>query len=105
VVKINGSEVYATPRAEYEVRFVEEDGSSVIEEGRYYYNESVVVPADPIKAATAEYTYTFSGWDDGENEYGSGTLPVVTKDVTYRATYKESKNSYTVTIVSSDVNS
>ncbi len=34
------------------------------------------------------YVYTFSGWTDGTNSYGlTDTLPDVTDDVTYTATF------------------
>ena len=42
----------------------------------------------PVKAEDESYTYTFSGWSDGTNTYGvSDTLPAVTADVTYTATF------------------
>ena len=42
----------------------------------------------PEKAQDANYTYTFSGWNDGQTTYGlSDTLPAVSGDVTYTATY------------------
>ena len=51
----------------------------------------------PTKAATAQYTYAFSGWTDGENTYGlTDTLPTVTADVTYTATFSETTNTYTI---------
>lgn len=55
-----------------------------------------VVPthADPTKAATAEWTYTFAGWN---------TTPVaVTGDATYKATFNKTKNSYTITWLMDD---
>ena len=45
----------------------------------------------PTKDADAQYTYTFSGWTDGTNSYGlSDTLPAVSGNVTYTATYTTS---------------
>lgn len=44
---------------------------------------------DPTKDATAEYTYTFAGWDP---EPG-----VVEQDTVYTAQYTETKRSYTIT--------
>ena len=42
----------------------------------------------PERAEDANYTYSFAGWTDGTNTYGaSDTLPTVTADVTYTATF------------------
>ena len=44
----------------------------------------------PEKAEDENYTYTFSGWTDGENSYGlTDTLPGVTGNVTYTATFTQ----------------
>lgn len=52
----------------------------------------------PTKENTAQYTYTFAGWNDGEKTYGPAeTLPTVSKDVTYTAEFSSTVNSYTVT--------
>ena len=42
----------------------------------------------PEKAEDDDFTYTFSGWTDGTNTYGAtDTLPAVTGDITYTATF------------------
>ena len=42
----------------------------------------------PTKPEDETYTYTFSGWTDGTNTYGAtDTLPAVTGDVEYTATF------------------
>ena len=54
----------------------------------------------PTKAADAQYTYTFSGWSDGENTYAPGAvLPAAAGNVTYTAQYSTTLNKYTVTWV------
>lgn len=45
--------------------------------------------SDPVRAATAEYTYSFAGW--------TPTVETVTSDVTYTATYNQTARIYTVT--------
>ena len=42
----------------------------------------------PAKAADAQYTYMFKGWD--------AELAPVTSDVTYTATYRATLNTYTI---------
>ena len=51
--------------------------------------------ATPTKAATAEYTYTFAGWD-------AEIVPTEEIDVIYTATYNATKNRYTVTFKNED---
>lgn len=52
----------------------------------------------PTKAASAQYTYTFSGWTDGTTTYAVGdTLPGVTADVTYTALFSETAIGSTAT--------
>ena len=55
----------------------------------------------PTKAADAQYTYSFSGWVDGEgNALTADTT--VTGDVTYTAEYTSTVNTYTVTWKNAD---
>ncbi len=55
----------------------------------YDYGTTPSFKGSTDKAATAQYTYTFAGWDK--------TIATVTGDVTYTAQYSSTVNKYTVT--------
>ena len=80
----------------YTVTWKNEDGSTIGAE-QVAYGVSPAHAA-PEKSATAQYTYTFAGWNDGTTTYAPGAaLPAVTKAVTYQATFSSTVNKYTVT--------
>ena len=70
----------------YTVTFVDEDGTILKAAAQYDYGttpEAIEKPADPTKEATAQYTYTFTGWTPEITE--------VIGDVTYTATYSAAR--------------
>ena len=77
----------ATPKS-YTITWLNEDGSlidkTIVEYG--------VVPthANPAKAATQEFTYTFSGW--------TPNVVAVTGDATYTATFNSTVNKYNLSV-------
>jgi len=85
---------FSATKRSYTIKFMngeQEMQSSTVEYGVLptYTGET------PTKAATAEYTYTFNAWDPA--------IVVVTGDATYNATFTETKNKYTITIVNDSV--
>ncbi|MBE5790140.1 MAG: hypothetical protein E7325_10905, partial [Clostridiales bacterium] len=72
---------------------MDDDGTVLKEATEYAAGTSandIVKPADPTKADTNEYTYTFAGW--------SPTITDVNADATYYATYTATKKQYNYTI-------
>ena len=58
----------------------------------------LAAPEVPTKEATAEFTYTFDGWYNGETKWDFEN-DVVTEDIELVAKFTESKRSYTITFV------
>ena len=82
---------------QYSVCFVDEDGTVLLEERLYDYGtqaSEIVKPEEPVKPNTAEFSYSFVGWDPAIAE--------VTEDVTYTATYSAQRNRYTITWLDDD---
>lgn len=88
----------------YQINFVDEDGTTTLGDYPKTLNPgaTVTAPAEPTKAQTAEYTYTFAGWSDGVNTYASDAIPAVSAAVTYRATYNAVANVASVKVGSAD---
>ena len=97
IVAVTGNATYtATYSAkvnEYTVIFKNEDGT-VLSEQQVAYGSMPTAPADPTKAATAQYTYTFAGWDSA--------IVTVTGNATYTATYSAKVNEYTIIFKNED---
>ena len=78
----------------YTVTWKNDDGSVLRTDKNVEYGKMPSYGANPTKAATDEYTYTFDKW--------TPELEAVTKDATYQASYKAEKNSYKVTWLDED---
>lgn len=88
----------------YQINFVDEDGTTTLGDYPKTLNPgaTVTAPAEPTKAQTAEYTYTFAGWFDGTNTYASDAIPNVTAAATYTATYTATPNVASVKVGSAE---
>ena len=96
--------VFSETVNEYAVRFVDEDGKTELQSGDVAYGKTPSYTGKtPSKVNNAQYTYTFSCWNDGTNTYGKDdALPSVTGEATYTAVFSETVNEYTVTFVDED---
>ena len=79
---------YTATRKSYTITWLNEDGS-LIDKTTVEYG---VVPthANPAKAATEEFSYTFAGW--------TPNVVAVTGDATYTATFNSTVNKYNISV-------
>lgn len=78
----------------YTITFVGANNELLDKQELAYGSEVTYKGKTPTKAKTAEFTYTFSGWDQ--------ELSVVTKDMTYKALFSSTINTYTITFINDD---
>ena len=98
IVSVTGDATYTAQFTEtvnkYLIKFVDEDGTLLYEQTIEYGTKPVFAKAEPTKAADAQYTYKFAGWNPA-------VIPVV-GDATYTATYSAKVNEYTIKFVDED---
>lgn len=82
--------VFESSTNQYTYKFLDANGT-VIKEETLEYGSEIVYPDDPTKEATAEYTYTFTGWDNDAT--------VLIENVVFNPVYSETKNQYTYKFV------
>lgn len=87
--------VYTPSVRKYTVAFVNWDGSTISSIDYDYgtLSANIAVPADPTRAVTAEYTYSFTGWDAPVSD--------VVGDATYAAVYDATPRIYAATFIDS----
>ncbi|MBQ6763735.1 MAG: hypothetical protein IJP45_00955 [Paludibacteraceae bacterium] len=84
--------VFTRTLRQYTITWLNDDGSQIDQTEVDY---GVVPTHEPAtKDNTAEYTYTFTGWDN--------TPVAVTGNATYKATFSSAKNKYTITWLNED---
>jgi hypothetical protein len=69
---------------------------SVINRATYNFDDPITVPGDPSKTPTAQYYYTFAGWE-AQGDYN--TESHVASDMDFVATFEEHDQTYDVTFV------
>ena len=86
------------------VSFVNEDGTEILSITVDINSVPSYSGENPTKDKDAQYTYTFAGWKDSNNNtYGpTEALPAVTDDVTYTANFDATVNKYTIKFVNED---
>ena len=105
--------VYVTVENYHEVRFVAEDGVTLLCEVQYvrYGKDTVEQPSEEglVKASDAQYDYAFSGWTyesaDGSEvfvETGDELFGNIDKDYTFKVSYTASVRSYAYTFRDDD---
>ncbi len=78
----------------YEIKFLNYDGTELQKSNLSFGEMPTYDGATPTKPATAEFTYTFSGWDK--------EISNVTGDTTYTAIFTKIKNKYLITFKNED---
>ena len=78
----------------YHIRFLNEDGTVLQESDIESGATPVYEGATPVKDATAQYTYTFTGWDK--------PIVAASEDIDYTAVFESTLRSYTVTWINGD---
>lgn len=76
---------------QYNVTF---DGS---EPQKYDYGSKIAEPAEPVKDADAQYTYTFDGWYNGDEKWDFEN-DIVTADVVLESRFTHTLNRYTIIV-------
>ena len=79
---------YSHEYTKHTIAFVNDDGT-VLQNTQFAWGETPIYSgAVPVKAATAQYTYTFKGWDK--------EIASVTEPATYTAQYTAAVNEYDI---------
>jgi len=96
LAKVTKSQTYTAQftqtKNKYTITFKDDEGN-VLSSEEYDYGTTPTEPT-PTKAPTAQYTYTFAGWNN--------TVKKVTADAEYVAIFNSSVNKYVIKFVNED---
>lgn len=101
---------YTATAIDYTVEFLNDDGTQISIKEDYHYNDAIIIPNNPSKASTQQYTYRFKYWiDESGNhpEESSGQIISTTnvdKNKTFTAVYEAVTRQYKVTFYADDGN-
>ena len=89
---------YTWVTRKYHVTFYNYDAVSVLYEADVNYNTAPTYGGvTPFRANTSAYSYNWTGWQQGATTYStSATLPVVTGNISYIATFEQTELKYQV---------
>ena len=86
---------FATSPRSYTITWLDENGGLMDQTSMAYGDD--LEHADPSKAATAQYTYTFDGWSTTINGNVESLPATVTGEATYYARFSAETRTYTIT--------
>ncbi|MBR5712040.1 MAG: Cna B-type domain-containing protein [Lachnospiraceae bacterium] len=91
-------------KRKYTIKFVGEGGSELYSNTFEYGTNPTFSGEEPTKEATAQYTYTFFGWqaENGSQYSKTSLLPEVNGDATYTVVFTNTTNEYTICFVNFD---
>ena len=92
--------IYTSTVNKYTVKFENYDGTE-LKSSSVDYGTVPTAPANPTRPATAQYTYTFAGWDTNDDKVVD-ELVAITGNVIAKAVYTSTVNKYTVTFKDHD---
>jgi hypothetical protein len=84
----------------YTVLYKSQDGTSILDTASVVYNNKPTYSAqEPVKASSAQYSYSFAGWAleiNAESGTALGSLNNVSADITYYAAFTPAIQLYSV---------
>lgn len=90
--------IYTAAYRDYTVTFLNYDDSEIAKQEGKHYGDVIEFTTIPTREADKQYIYTFDKWDPA---FESG-VTTVTGDMSFKATYKTTLQTYTVTFLAAE---